>query len=413
MNNSVIRFVLDSFSHYMPEDKVEDFVRGLVGKRVLLMPDDDNPYDKDCVEGYYAGRPCCHVSARKASTLRQVMQQEGRRSLMVVVSSHNLETGFKTVFCQYEPAAPLSDDFLAERSRAYLLWHYLGSAQPVPCRYRSLLANTDYLLERLGADDVTAEEVLPIIAAYLEDLPVAFAREDKENCISVNAQLQNSTVPAIRACNAQLVVALDHLNHPERREDIVRQWLAELKQNRSLRLEAEGLDGEAWAQREANLRAFPDGLYEGYRRDFTTFCGNLYYNDIPAEALRAFMSGVALCDLAAARLAGTTERRQTDFDHRRLDKLESYLATHHPGADDLAAIIAEHENALSDEAARQRLLQITERFTQPEHRPTTQNIIYPQQGSTANIGCDQQHSDFQTLLPTSAIETTQKRLQQR
>lgn len=32
-------------------------------------------------------------------------------------------------------------------------------------------------------------------------------------------------------------------------------------------------------------------------------------------------------------------------------------------------------------------------------RPTTQNLVYPQADSTANIGCDQQQSEFKTFLP--------------
>ena len=411
MDLPVIHVTLDSFMHYMAADKVDGFVQGIVGKRVLLMPDDDNPFDKDCIVGYYAGRPCCHVSARKAATLRQVMQQEGKRSLMVVVEKHNLDSGFKTVFCQYVPVQPLSDDFLAERRRAYLAWQYRGVATACMSRYKSLLANTYYLLERLAADDAQADELQPVIEAYLEDLPVAFAREDKENCIAVNALLQTSPLPAIRACNASLVAALDHLNHPEQREDIVLGWLNELKQNRQLRMESESVGAEEYALRVDNLRAFPDGLYDCYKRDFPTFCGNLYYNDIPAQSLRQFMSGVAVCDLADARLEGETVSEQTDFDNRRLDKLEAYLSTHHPGRDDLAAIIAEHENALTDEAARRRLLQITERYTQPQVRPTTQNIIYPQQGSTANIGCDQQHAVIRPLTPANSMNN--KSIQQR
>ena len=411
MDISVIQFVLDSFSHYMAADKVDDFVQGIVGKHVLLMPDDENPLDKDCIEGYYAGHPCCHVSARKAAMLRQLMRQEGKRSLLVVVEKHNLDMGFKTVLCQYVPAQPLSDDFLTERRRTYLAWQYRGTVTASTSRYKSLLANTDYLLERLAADDAQTEELLPVLETYLEDLPVAFAREDKENCISVNALLQNSPLPAIRACNARLVVALDHLNHPEQREDIVRGWLNELKLNRQLRMEAESVGTEEYALRVDNLRAFPNGLYDGYKRDFPTFCGNLYYNDIPAASLKSFMCGVAVCHLAEARLAVAAEEGQTDFDNLRLDKLEAYLSSHHPGVDDTAAIIAEHENALSDEAARRRLLQITERYTQPQVRPTTQNIIYPQHGSTANIGCDQQHAVIRPLTPANSMNN--KSIQQR
>ena len=54
MTIEIIHFVLDSFKHFMPEDEVDGFIRGIVGKWGMLMPEEDNQYDEDCIEGYFA-----------------------------------------------------------------------------------------------------------------------------------------------------------------------------------------------------------------------------------------------------------------------------------------------------------------------------------------------------------------------
>lgn len=81
MEITQVRFVLDSFTHYIAEDKVVDFVKGIVGKKVLLVPDDNNEADINCIEGFYMGKACCHVSGRKSLMVRELMRQMNRRSL--------------------------------------------------------------------------------------------------------------------------------------------------------------------------------------------------------------------------------------------------------------------------------------------------------------------------------------------
>jgi len=166
-----IRFVLDAFKHFIPEEEVDDFVRGLVGKCVLLMPA-DNDYDHNCIEGFFQGVPCCHVSARKAPVLRELMKQLGRRSMVVRVESHNLERGFRTVLCKVTPTEPFSDDFLAEHLAKFEAWEYAGTSNVCTMRHRLLYANTDYLLERLGQEDATVEELAPTLEQYLRVLPL-------------------------------------------------------------------------------------------------------------------------------------------------------------------------------------------------------------------------------------------------
>lgn len=390
----------------MPEDQVDDFVRMLVGKKVLLVPDDQNPYDHDCVDGYYAGRRCCHVSARKAPVVREVLLQLGKRSIVVGVMGHNLEQGYRTVHCAIEPPEAIPDDCMMRHRQAYQDWTYAGRVDVVPSRYRSLLANTDYLLERLPAADATAAELLPVINAYLSDVPMAYAREDKENCIAVNLLLQNSPLPDVRACNARLVLALDHLNHPERRVEVVRACMAEMRMNPQIQVEADGLDRAALAHRVDNLKAFPEALYQVHQRDFDTFCCNLYYNDIPARQLCQFVCGMVVCELAAERLDSleVQQRMARDAeDQFWLSRVQRYLDTCHPTPDDTSAILMFQDFALSDASpqVRQQLWDIARHYTEPRLHPTTQNIVYPQQGSTANIGCDQQSSRFETQLLSS------------
>lgn len=310
MTIEIIHFVLDSFKHFMPEDEVDGFIRGIVGKWVMLMPEEDNQYDEDCIEGYFGGVPCCHVSARKAPMLKEYMRVMGVRSLLVQVKGHNLDRGFKTAYCEVVPQKPLTDDFIEEHRRKYLGWTYAGKANMTLRHHRKLHANTDYLLARLNAEDATEEELVPVIEHYLPLLPLAFSKEDKEGCILVNVMLQNSLKVGVRAYNGRLVEALDHLNHPERRTEAVRTWIDELKGSAVCRAEADGVDATALELRERNLGEFPDGLFGCYERDFSTFCANLYYNDIPDERLREFITGIAVRELVRERLSCGSGKRE-------------------------------------------------------------------------------------------------------
>lgn len=300
---SNIRFMLDSFRHFIAADEVENFIRRIVGKRVMLVPDNDNPYDRNCIEGFFNGVPCCHVSARKAPDLKEYMRIMGVRSLLVQVKGNNLEQGYMTAYCEIEPQKPMTDDFKAEHERMYREWVYAGSGDVTLRNHRLLLANTDYLLMRLDAADATEEELMPVIEHYLPMLPWVFSKEDKEYCIKVNIMLQNSRIEGVRAYNSQLIDALDHLNHQEIRTQTVRRWLDELKASAACRAEAEGIDATELERRENNLGAFPDGLLGSYRRDFSVFCANLYYNDIPQKRLQEFMTGIAVCELVRERMA--------------------------------------------------------------------------------------------------------------
>ena len=298
-----IHFVLDSFMHFMPEDEVEDFVRGLVGKRVMLMPNDDNAVDRMCIDGFVGGVVCCHVSARKAALVREYMRRKGARSLMVQVESHNLDKGYKTAFCRVVPDIELNDDFIVEHSRRFLEWKYDGSSNIAWCRHRELWANTDYLLMRLDADDATEEELVPVIEHYVPMLPLAFSKEDKENCIKVNVMLQNSRIAGASEWNAKVVEVLDFLNHSDKRTETVRRWLDDLKLSAVCRQEADGIKATKLEQMTSNLNDFPDGLFACYKRDFVTFCGNLYYNRIPSAKLQEFMNGIAVYELVRERMA--------------------------------------------------------------------------------------------------------------
>ena len=45
------------------------------------------------------------------------------------------------------------------------------------------------------------------------------------------------------------------------------------------------------------------------------------------------------------------------------------------------------------------IAELNETLEKAANKPTTQFTVYPQSGSTANLGCDQKNSDFKTYLP--------------
>lgn len=305
MTIEVIHFVLDSFMHYMPEDEVGNFVRSIVGKWVTLTLNDANKMDSDCVDGWIDGDVRCHVSARKAALVRKAITESGRKCIMVRILSHNLDKGYKTAYCELRPENGISDDFLTEREKEYEEWvkSYDGESGPLSHEQQKLDVNIDFLLQMLQSDVATESDLLPVIKNYVASLHMAFTNEEKEDCIKVNELIQDSVYQSVRDCNADIVQAMGFLNHSEIRLESVRKWLEWLKQTDVCQREAMKMTGRMELEKRCRkLMAFPKNLFSRYESDFATFCGNLFYNKIPSDAMQLFMTGVAGWELARERI---------------------------------------------------------------------------------------------------------------
>lgn len=297
------RFILNSFIHYLPPESLPTYLPSLVGRYVILRANDANPMDRYCVDGWVDGAHVCHVRHCEAQMVREVMRQCGKRSLKAKVVFHNLDKGYKTVVCELEVPSDLCRDIAQWHRERYDKWTYRSVTAPETTLQQELHVCIDFLSEALWDDDMPVEELHGTLQAYLQRLPMTFAAEDKEACVALNTRIQESPLAAVRAYAQPLCKAQDYLNHPEQREALVRRWLDEFKACHTLAYAAREMDAGGLAALEGNLRDFPDGLYAVYRHDFPTFAGNLFYNDIPAQPMQEFLSGVALVELVRQRLS--------------------------------------------------------------------------------------------------------------
>ena len=304
---------LVGFIYHLPPEEADDFIRRLVGKFVILRPNDANAVDPNCVDGWVGGRLVCHVCARRAPIVRRALREAGRRSLLVKVEGHDLDSGYHTAHCSIEvsesaieadPLAPASRGWPAE---PYASWAPLFGVAPEAERQGALQASMDCLREllQLWRDGETAvgEQLLATVADYLGLGARLFAIEDKREAIELNGQIAEAGLYGPTEWDRLRAKASADAHDGGRRALEVRRWLDELKAMPLIAIEARKLDPEGLEALKANLKAFPKALFDHYEADFALFSNNLFYHQIPAEKLRQYMAGMAQYELAAERLA--------------------------------------------------------------------------------------------------------------
>ncbi len=311
----VVPVLLVGFIHHLPsEADAADFIRQLVGKYVVLRPNDANAFDPNCVDGWMGSRLVCHVCARKASLVRQAIREAGRRSLMVKVEGHSLDEGFNTARCSIEVSESAIEADLLAPAKPYADWAPLFGVAPEAERQGALMALMDCLREllQLWADGEAAvrEQLLAAVADYLGLEARLFALEDRREALELTQLIGEAELYERAEWNRLRAKASADAHQSGRRALEARLWLDELKAMPQIAIEAKKLDTEGLEALRANLKAFPKALFDHYEADFALFSNNLFYHQIPAEKLRQYMAGMARYELAAERLRATASTRR-------------------------------------------------------------------------------------------------------
>lgn len=316
----VVPILLVGFIHHLPsEADAADFIRQLVGKYVVLRPNDANAFDPNCVDGWMGSRLVCHVCARKASLVRRAIRDAGRRSLMVKVEGHCLDEGFNTAHCSIEVSESAIEADLLAPAQPYADWAPLSPVWPEAERQRALLALMDGLRELLqlwrGGEAAAREQLLADVGDFLGLEARAFALEDRREAQELKLLIGEAELYEQTEWNRLCAKASADAHQGGRRALEARLWLDELKALPLIAMEARKIDAEGLKALRANLRAFPKALFEHYEADFALFSCNLVYHQIPRERLQQYMAGMAQYELAAERLrAGAGPTRPPDID---------------------------------------------------------------------------------------------------
>lgn len=316
----VVPILLVGFIHHLPsEADAADFIRQLVGKYVVLRPNDANAFDPNCVDGWMGSRLVCHVCARKASLVRRAIRDAGRRSLMVKVEGHCLDEGFNTAHCSIEVSESAIEADLLAPAQPYADWAPLSPVWPEAERQRALLALMDGLRELLqlwrGGEAAAREQLLADVGDFLGLEARAFALEDRREAQELKLLIGEAELYEQAEWNRLCAKASADAHQGGRRALEARLWLDELKALPLIAMEARKIDAEGLKALRANLRAFPKALFEHYEADFALFSCNLVYHQIPRKRLQQYMAGMAQYELAAERLrAGAGPTRPPDID---------------------------------------------------------------------------------------------------
>ena len=308
----VVPILLVGFIHHLPsEADAADFIRQLVGKYVVLRPNDANAFDPNCVDGWMGSRLVCHVCARKASLVRRAIRDAGRRSLMVKVEGHCLDEGFNTAHCSIEVSESAIEADLLAPAQPYADWAPLSPVWPEAERQCALMALMDGLRELLqrwrGGEAAVREQLLADVGDFLGLEARAFALEDRREALELTRLIGEAGLYDEAEWNRLRAKASTEAHSDGRRALEARLWLDELKALPLIAMEARKIDAEGLKALRANLRAFPKALFEHYEADFALFSCNLVYHQIPRERLQQYMAGMAQYELAAERLRAGAE----------------------------------------------------------------------------------------------------------
>lgn len=308
----VVPILLVGFIHHLPsEADAADFIRQLVGKYVVLRPNDANAFDPNCVDGWMGSRLVCHVCARKASLVRRAIRDAGRRSLMVKVEGHCLDEGFNTAHCSIEVSESAIEADLLAPAQPYADWAPLSPVWPEAERQCALMALMDGLRELLqrwrGGEAAVREQLLADVGDFLGLEARAFALEDRREALELTRLIGEAGLYERAEWNRLRAKASAEAHSDGRRALEARLWLDELKALPLIAMEARKIDAEGLKALRANLRAFPKALFDHYEADFALFSCNLVYHQIPRERLQQYMAGMAQYELAAERLRAGAE----------------------------------------------------------------------------------------------------------
>lgn len=289
-----------------------------VGKRVVLMHDETNEWNREATAAYidtemvgYVANDECHEACAYCN-MADAQLIEGR------VTAADCENRQLTVTVGVGDGTPAPEDETA----LYELWQRNYNAVPLmgytAQERRLLLLRRDLLMLLNGHDgeeQPSATTLANELAVYEQLMAIDVSREAADDRRRIIVLLRQSTDEALREWGKRLDIAVTTLGSPEARERLADYLFRELTATPEFHQLAARHQHTDLEQLEQQLRLFPHGLYDEYRLSKTAFASKLYYGRTPQHPLRFFLSGVLLADhLTGCRSTADSRQQQAVAD---------------------------------------------------------------------------------------------------
>ena len=286
-------FTIVGLRHHDWQDSLHEHMSQAMGKRVLLMREDSNDWNREATAAYIDTLMVGYVSnsqCREAGAYCDLSAQQLLEGSVVDVDEANRQLTVTVVVSDHEPQ-------FSEENTLYEQWEKQYNAVPMMAltadERRLLLLRRDllFMLEKHRPYDETMQHNLTV---YEQLMAIDVSREAVDDRSRIIRLMKASTDGDIRQWGHQLTVAVTTLGSPEARQQLARYLFSELTATSEFQQMAQHHQHADLDEMERQLRLFPHRLYDEYLLSREEFASKLYYRRIPQRPLRYFLSGLLL-----------------------------------------------------------------------------------------------------------------------
>ena len=305
-----------ALSHCDLKGRHEEYVRGAVGRELVLQPQLENVKDPYAVRVREGSVTVGYVSVPDLDLVYGALAGSGKSRLRGRVVEALEEPPVLKVEVDVERVDWACEPF---DERVYEGWHYDGISL-MPRKLEELADLTADLEDGLERDDVKVDEVLKGVKRLLDTNLYDASREMSRSRHRLERLLAGHADERLRKVAVELRQQKGMLMRHEMRNQVARYLFIQLPQE----LRRKGLEDSHYTydnrldELEEQLRAFPFQLYDKFLSDPVDFLREVYYKHVPRKALFPLLSGIVLMILKGRVSIGRWDR---EGDKKPLDEI--------------------------------------------------------------------------------------------
>ena len=288
---SKLKIDVVGLTHGDVRDYWREYVVESIGKKLTLQPQPDNIVDRYAVRVREQLKNIGHVAVTDLDVVYQVLKATGGVRLQGRVVECVTEPPVLTVEVD---VSGIDTDYDIYDDSTYADWHYDG----IPLLPRKMEQLGDMILDLQDAllEKAPKDEVLLMAEVMMNEHLYDASREMTRQRYWLEQQLSQRIEPELQAIARQLREQKGMLMRYESREQVARhlfiEWPTKLKRG--------GLAAYHYTydnrldELEAQLRAFPNQLYDKFLSDPVDFLREVYYKHVSRRYLFPLLSGIVL-----------------------------------------------------------------------------------------------------------------------
>ncbi len=422
---STVRLHIVALPYYEVGGCLGEFLAEAQGRAMTLRPEPTNDVDVNAICAYdWQGRHVGYVAIHDQLAAWQTLRGSGRRSLRGRVCEVNAEHKCVVFECSVETMGNVEDLY---PQTAYHKWTYTGPVLKATQEMVTLDYMTDEISERLEErnswNDADRENFVALCKRFCAlskyDLSGEMSDYRRRLCLRLQKTKDEVLLPLVEELN----MAYGRAGRESQGGEVLDYWMHLLTAPRSIKSLLVHRHEYDLEKVHEQLLEFPEAMYEEWQKNREHFVTKLLYMHIPREVLWRFISGIAFYETVKA-YEQVQECEQETIAERIL-KLPTVELQYEAYQQITALLTGTSWDKKATEVLKKMFAQVKEQQDRQEqkqdkladavekaaNKKTNEFTVYPQSGSTTNLGCDQKNSDFKTYLPGAGASEEQSMLE--